>query len=321
MKEILVGIDLGGTYVRVGVFNSDGELLQVYQQPIEAHFGGEAGVHRIVDLVDRAVNESGGRLIGIGMGATGPVDSENGLIQNPYTLPGWANVPILKPLKDRFGVPAILENDADVAALGEYWAGAGRGVKRLYAVTVGTGIGTAFILNGHIYRGQGGIHPEGGHHIVNPSGPLCYCGAHGCWEAEAAGPAIAGRARNFIMNGAPSSLLEMAAGEPDRITAFMVAEAAQAGDELAVRVMDMTAFYLGVGIVNCISMFFPETIVLSGGVMKSSGLLLPGIREVVQKHNIMHPVERVSIVTAKLGYHAGLYGAAYAILQLLEESK
>lgn len=321
MSDILVGIDLGGTYVRVGIFDPGGELLQVYQQPIEAHLGGEAGVRRISALVDRAVRESGSRLIGIGMGATGPVDSQGGLIQNPYTLPGWANVPILKPLKEQFGVPAILENDADVAALGEYWAGAGRGVKRLYAVTVGTGIGTAFILNGHIYRGQDGIHPEGGHHIVNPSGPLCYCGAHGCWEAEAAGPAIARRAAGIIKNGASSSLLELAGGDPDRITAYMVAEAAQAGDELAAGVMDTTAFYLGVGIVNCISMFFPETIVLSGGVMKSSGLLLPGIHEVVRKHNVMHPVERVSIVTAKLGYHAGLYGAAYAILQFLEESK
>jgi glucokinase len=321
MKEVIVGIDLGGTYVRVGVFELDGRLSLVLQQPIEAHLGGEVGVQRILSLVEQSLKKSGGRLTGIGMGATGPVDSKLGLIQNPYTLPGWVNVPILPPLKQHFNVPAVLENDADVAALGEYWAGAGQGVKRLYAVTVGTGIGTAFILDGHVYRGLGGIHPEGGHHIVNVSGPACYCGANGCWESEAAGPAIARRAKDEIQKDPSSMLLNLAGGDPARIDAYMVVEAAQAGDELAGRVIEKTAFYLGVGIVNCICMFLPETIVLGGGVMKSADLLLPKIQAVVQKHHVMQPVERIKIVTAKLGNHAGLYGAAYSILQFLEESK
>jgi glucokinase len=320
-KEIVVGIDLGGTYLRVGVFQSDGSLLSVVQQPIEAHKGGDAGIQRIITMIDRALKECGGSLIGIGMGSTGPLDSALGIIQNPYTLPGWENVPILPPLIHHFQVPAVLENDADVAALGEYWAGAGKGIKRLYAVTVGTGIGTALILDGHIYRGADGIHPEGGHHIVDPSGPLCYCGANGCWEAMAAGPAIARRAQQDISNYPTSQLLKLSGNNPDNIDAHMVAEAAKTGDACALSIMEKTAFYLSVGLVNCIALIMPEMIVLSGGVMKSADLLMPQILASIQNHNKMQPVNKVKIVTAKLGYHAGLYGAAYAILQLLEESK
>ncbi len=320
-KQVVVGIDLGGTYVRVGVFQPDGNMLTVVQQPIEAHKGGEAGIMLISTLIEQALEESGGLLLGIGMGSTGPVDSARGLIQNPYTLPGWENVSILQPLIDHFQVPAVLENDADAAALGEYWAGAGKGVTRLYAVTVGTGIGTAFILNGHVYHGVDGYHPEGGHHIVDPSGPLCYCGAHGCWEAVAAGPAIARRAQQEIHNFPDSQLLELAGNDPARIDAMLVAKAAEDRDPYALSVMEKTAFYLGVGLVNCIAFFAPETIVLSGGVMKSADLLLPNILGFIHKHHVMQPVDKVKIVTAELGYHAGMYGAAYAILQFLEDSK
>ena len=125
-------------------------------------------------------------------------NSLRGLILNPGTLPGWVDVPIADYLAERFQAPACLENDADAAALGEYWMGAGRGVSRLYAVTVGTGIGTACILDGGVYRGQNGFHPEGGHQIVDPTGPECYCGGKGCWESWASGTAIADAARRAL---------------------------------------------------------------------------------------------------------------------------
>lgn len=320
-NEVVVGIDIGGTFVRIGVFQPNGKLISVVQQPIEAHKGEEAGIQRIISMTEQALKKSGGSLIGLGLGSTGPVDSDRGLIQNPYTLPGWENVPILQPLTEYFRVPAVLENDADVAALGEYWAGAGRGINRLYAVTVGTGIGTALIIDGYIYRGVDGSHPEGGHHIVDPAGPLCYCGAHGCWEAMAAGPAIARRAQAGIKDHPNSQLIKLSGNDPQKIDANMIAEAAKAGDAYALEIMDKTAYYLGLGLVNCIALFAPQMIVLSGGVMKSAELLLPQINVMIQKINVMHPVDRIKIVTAELGYYAGIYGAAYAILQNLEESK
>ncbi|MEN6394433.1 MAG: ROK family protein, partial [Anaerolineaceae bacterium] len=113
-SEVVVGIDIGGTFVRIGVFQPNGKLISVVQQPIEAHKGEEAGIQRIISMTEQALKKSGGSLIGLGLGSTGPVDSARGLIQNPYTLPGWENVPILQPLTEYFRVPAVLENDADV---------------------------------------------------------------------------------------------------------------------------------------------------------------------------------------------------------------
>lgn len=318
MSKVVVGIDLGGTYVRAGLFHTHGELIHTLQLPIEAQLGGTAGVQRIIYLVDQVLQRSAGELAGIGVGSTGPLDPIRGLIQNPYTLPGWENVPVLQPLQDHFAVPAVLENDADVAALGEYWAGAGQGAQRLFAVTVGTGVGTAYIYQGQIFRGLGGNHPEGGHHIIDPSGPLCYCGARGCWESLAAAPAIAQRARKAAQNQVDSLLWQLAEGDPDRIDAKLVSTATRQGDPTASRVLDETARYIGLGILNIIALFLPEMIVLSGGVMKSADLFLPRIRSLVDAHTAMHPVQHVKIVTASLGYHAGLYGAAYAILQFLE---
>ena len=317
----VIGIDLGGTFVRVGVVvAAQARFLAYNHAPIEASRGPEAGVETISNLIEKTIAESDREHIdGIGMGATGPVDRLRGLIQNPYTLPGWENVNILAPLSDRFGVPVVLENDADVAALGEYWIGAGRDVSRLYAITVGTGIGTAFILNGEVYRGLNSAHPDGGHHIVDPAGPQCYCGARGCWESLASGSAIARFAQEQIVANPSSLLCSLAGGDANRIDAKMVAEAAQQGDSLAVSVIEKTAHYFSLGLVNVVTLFVPEVVVLSGGVMKSSHLFMPAIGKALADHNVMVPAEQVRILPAQLGYLAGCVGAAYASLQKLKE--
>src|SRR5215212_6266468 len=144
MEKVIVGIDLGGTIVRAGAFDSQGKLRVVRETPIEAARGPEFGLSKIQGLVEQVLAESGtASLVGIGIGSTGPLDPVRGLINNPFTLPTWENVPILEWMQESFDVPVTLENDADTAALGEYWQGAGQTAKRLYAVTVGTGIGTA----------------------------------------------------------------------------------------------------------------------------------------------------------------------------------
>lgn len=313
MKEsIVIGIDLGGTHVRAGAFDSDGNLLAMRETPIEARRGADAGLQRIAQLIEQVWQESGARkLNGIGIGCTGPVDVVLGVINNPYTLPGWENVPIVARLQERFGVPVTLENDADVAALGEYWRGAGQSIRRLYAVTVGTGVGTALILDGQIYRGLNNAHPDGGHMVIDPSGPPCYCGANGCWESLCAGPAIARMAQQADLSG--SALLMMANGEREKIDARMVAEAARAGDPLAGRLIEKAAYYFSLGIVNVITLFVPEMIVLSGGVMRSADLFLPVLRKVIARHSVMVPAMDVRIEPAQLGAYAGLYGAAYTI--------
>lgn len=318
MDKVVIGIDLGGTIVRAGLFESNGNMLCVREIPIEAARGPELGLRKIQQLTEQVwVECEAESLVGIGIGATGPVDPIHGVIHNPFTLPTWDNVPILDWMQKAFSVPVTLENDADVAALGEYWQGAGQTVKKLFAVTARTGIGTALIEEGHIYRGMGGLHPEAGHMLLDPTGPLCYCGAHGCWESFCAGPSIV---RDVLsMDLSQSSLLQMVGGEREKIDARLIATASRQGDPIARQAIEKAARYFGLGIVNIIINFVPERIVLSGGLMKSSDLFLPAMQEAIEAHSIMIPAKQVRIQPAQLGYHAGLFSAAYTIWSMENE--
>jgi len=336
--DILIGIDLGATCVRVGAFHPAGQLLAVRQTDILALEGPQAGLERITTQVEALLAEvrpalPSSRLIGIGVGSTGPTDPFRGFLLNPLTMPGWVNVPIVDHLQDNFSVPACLENDADAAALGEYWQGAAlvddpmqSRVSRLYAVTAGTGIGTAFIVDGQIYRGADGFHPEGGHMIIDPSGPHCYCGANGCWESLSSGTAIARSAQLAISQSIDSpphssaTLVNLADGNIQRIDARMVAAASRLGDPLALKVIQRAAEAFAMGIFNILMLFYPEMIVLSGGVMRSIDLFMPDIQRVLKSADAYIPSGRVQILPARLGYYAGIYGAAYAILNRTKQS-
>jgi glucokinase len=314
MDRVIVGVDLGGTIVRAGIFDMEGRLHVVRETSIEAARGPEPGLRTIQGLVEQVLAEAQAKhLIGIGIGATGPVDPLHGTINNPFTLPGWDNVPVIDWIQNAFQVPVMLENDADAAALGEYWQGAGQKAKRLYAVTVGTGIGTALILDGEIYRGLDGSHPEGGHMVLDPSGPLCYCKARGCWESLCAGPALERQAREADLTG--SRLLELANGDCERITGRLIFDAAREKDPVAVEIVDRASRYFAQAIFNITILFVPDVIVLSGGVMRSSKFFLPRLQEVLQTHTNMVPADRVQVVPARLGYYAGLYGGAYTIFR------
>jgi len=312
MDRVVIGIDLGGTIVRAGAFDAQGNMLAARETPIEAARGPEFGLRKMQGLVEQVRAESGAdSLAGIGIGSTGPVDPIRGIINNPFTLPTWENVQVIAWMENAFSVPVTLENDADVAALGEYWQGAGQGIQRLYAVTIGTGVGTALILDGKIYRGLDGAHPEGGHMVLDPRGPLCYCKMRGCWESLCAGPAIERRALEADLTG--SRMLEMVDGKREHLKAHMVFDAARLGDFPALSIVDTFTKYLIQGILNVCILFVPHLIVLSGGVMRSADLFLPRLESNLQAYTEMVPAHRVRILPAKIGYYAGLYGAAYTI--------
>jgi len=326
MPDIVVGIDLGGTYVRAGTLDTQGNLISFAEAPIEASRGPREGVQRIQNLIEMVLRQVGlFDLKGIGVGSTGPVDRERGAIQNPYTLPTWEDVDILTPLKEHFGVPAALENDADAAALGEYWSGAGQGIERLAVVTIGTGIGTAFVYRGELYRGMAGVHPEIGHQVLDPSGPLCYCGARGCWESLASGTAIgqmgrmaAARIRLSSVEAFPGGLLELCGGDLERIEGRQVAQAAEAGDPAAIEVIQKAAYYLALGLVNLVIFLVPDLVLLGGGVMKSYDQFQAVIRDTMVQHSLMVPASSVAVRKVALGHQAGVIGAGFAILKQLE---
>jgi len=192
----VVGIDIGGTKIAVATVDGTGELVREAAIPTEPERGFASAISRITDAVTRVVEESGWsprEIQGIGIGCAGPVDPARGTIHNPYTLPGWQDGDIVTPLREAFGCPVLLENDADMALLGECGAGVGRGFDPVVMLTFGTGIGGAALMGGAILRGVAGEHPELGHVPVDPRGPACYCGTNGCFESLASGSALAAR--------------------------------------------------------------------------------------------------------------------------------
>jgi glucokinase len=316
---ILIGIDLGGTNVRAGVFAPDGELILFKDTPIEAARGPQAGLETIYNLVESVLVTQTQPLLAIGIGSTGPLDRERGCIQNPFTLPGWEDVDIVSPLMEKYGVPVALENDADAAALGEAWVGAGIGAERLVMVTIGTGVGFAFVINGKLYRGMGGEHPEGGHVLVDPNGPACYCGARGCLESLVSGPAIAASAQ-LVAQTQAGYLSEQAAGDVSQIDAALVFAGARQGDKQCQEIIDQIAEYIGLGLVSIIMLTLPDRIVLTGGVIRSYDLLEPGVKSVLQQHSLMIPAEKVDLQLAALGQTAGMVGAARAAQMKFQET-
>jgi glucokinase len=292
-------VDIGGTKIAVGVVDQQGRVLAKNEFSTDVPRGFDYAMQQVKALLCECAGRAGVKLRGIGIGCAGPVDAVTGALGNVNNLAGWAGNPV-ESLSQEFGVPVALENDADAAALGELRWGVGKTTTRFLYVTVGTGIGVSVILDGKVYRGVNGCHPEIGHHIMDPSGPPCSCGVRGCWESLAAGPAM----RAWLSENAPATYGNR------NLTAREICTRAQDSDEWAQRAVEREAYYLGLGLANLITLFAPEAIVLGGSVMKSAHLFLDRMHEVIAQSCRLVPVSRVEITLASLGADAGLIGAA-----------
>jgi glucokinase len=316
----VIGVDIGATNTRAAVIDStDGRLVARQKMLTEAARGPDDGLRRIGELIHQVLSEAGighESLRGIGIGSTAPIDVARGRIQNPYTLPTWDDVPVVDFLTERFRLPAILLTDTHVAALGEYHAGAGQGSQHMLYVTISTGIGGGIVANGRLYRGVGQLSGEVGHQVLDLDGEPCYCGARGCWEMLASGPAMARFAAQRSEDG--SLLMRLAGGDRQNITGKLVVEAARQGDSMAQAIVAQTGRYIGIGLANLMNILAPEVIVLGGGVMQSWEMLEKPILEGINERKGLVPFEQVKIVPAALGDDAGVVGAAYALLKHLQ---
>ncbi len=311
----IVGVDLGGTQVRAGLATPDGHLLRRESLPTRAEEGLDAVISRIERLV-RAVSSDGPReqVRGVGVVAPGPLDPWQGVVRFAPNLAGWHDVPLRDLLQERLGLPVFTGNDANLAALAEYRFGAGQGVDHLIYITVSTGIGGGIIVNGQMLLGHGGYAAEIGHHTVNEDGPVCKCGNVGCLEALASGTAIAREARVAVAAGEETRLREMCEGDIWRLDARMVAEAAQAGDEVARDILETAGHYLGVGILNLMHIFNPRRVILGGSVMKAGELITAPMWEVIRARVGRIYLEEFEIVPAALGDDVGILGAVALVL-------
>lgn len=298
---MIAAVDVGGTKIAVGMVDYDGRVQSRVESPTAPSKGYANALDRIADMLREASARAGVKITGIGIGSTGPVYPFTGEFGEVNFFPNWRGESPVKDLAQIFRVSVAMENDADAAALGEAGWGAGRNRSRLIYVTVGTGIGVGIILDGHVYRGVDQAHPEIGHHLIDPSGPLCGCGFHGCWESLAAGPAMVA----WIESNAPLDY-------PHRsgLTAKKICELAEAGETWALQATAREGYYLGLGLANLVTMFVPEAIVLGGSVMKSSALFLEKARQVIASSCSLVPFARTELALASLGEDTNLIGAA-----------
>lgn len=322
-KKWVVGVDIGGTNLAVGVLPLSGGALRGHVQgPTRGEEGGEAVIGRVVQLVEESIEqllaEEGGErsdIAGVGIGSPGPLNRETGRVVETPNL-GWRDFPVRDLVSERVGLPASLDNDANCAAFGEWWMGAGRDARSLVAVTLGTGIGGGIVLDGRLVHGASDAAGEIGHTTIDFTGRRCSCGNYGCLEAYASGPNIAARAREGLEPNGPSLLLEIAGGEPDRITSATVYEAAVRGDAHAGEIIVETAKILGVGIANLVNLLNPDMVVITGGVTLAGERLFDPLRREVRRRAFKVAEEACRIVPAGLPETAGVVGAAGVFLDV-----
>jgi glucokinase len=321
----VVGVDIGGTNVVVGLVSTRGGRPLGLRTRATASLGPpQEVVGHIVRMVEEAMEEGlseiGGsrdEVIGVGIGCPGPLDLERGIVLDAFNL-GWRDLALRDGVADALGLPANLENDANCATWGEFWMGAAREAQSLVGVTLGTGIGGGVVLGGQLVRGTSATAGELGHMTIDFTGRRCACGNYGCLEAYASGPNIAARAREGLEAGAESQLLEMVEGDLDRITAVTVYEALVQQDAYALEVMLETAKILGAGIANVVNVLNPEVIVIVGGVTRAGEHLFGPVRSEVRRR-AFRTAERVCrIVPGDLPETAGVIGAAGLFLEVAQ---
>ncbi|MHB1005937.1 MAG: ROK family protein [Chloroflexota bacterium] len=314
-KDLIVGVDLGGTRFRVCLANREGVILERTSHLTLADGGLDAVIHRLVDGVRHILDgQDLARVLGMGLGAPGPLDPWAGIVLYAPNMPGWRDVPLRDRLRAALGIPVYINNDANLGGLGELFFGAGRGLTDLVYITVSTGIGGGVIAGGRLLLGGNGLAGEIGHMVVQVGGPLCGCGNSGCLEAMASGTAIARAARAGLEAGARGTMLTLAQGALDRVDAAIVERAAREGDELAGEIMREAGTYLGIGIVNVIHLLDPQMVIVGGGVSRAGDLILGPAREVLATRLMPGFRGKSRLVASALGDDAGLMGAVALVL-------
>jgi glucokinase len=300
---IVGAVDIGGTKIAVGLVNESGELIAKKVMQTAAAQGVLYSIERISQSFRSMTQQQNVVIDGIGIACTGPVDSLTGELSPNSFLPGWEGRGLIQGLAGEFHLPLAMENDADAAALAESRWGAGKGCQNFLYLTVSTGIGSGLILNGHLYRGVDGAHPEMGHQTIDPSGPKCFCGSHGCWEILASGPA---------MQKWYGSQISVSSSFNEPLDTRQICELARKGDPTAILAVEHEAYYLGLGLANLITLFTPNRIALGGGVMKSWDLFESRVRQIIQSNCGLVPFEKTKIAFASLGPDVNLLGAGQA---------
>lgn len=313
----LVGIDLGGTFIKTALISREGEIVHKVEIPSEGERGPDGVIINIIRSVKMAVKEKGVELKSvkaIGIGSPGPMDTKNGIVCKAINLPGWVNIPLRDRIQSAFGIPANLENDANAAAYAEYWKGAGQNARLMIAYTLGTGVGGGIVIEGKLIRGANDCAGELGHMTIVPDGDPCPCGNRGCLESYASANSLVRRTLDKINHGA-ETILRQWVSEGKSLTSKLIDEARLAGDAFAREAMLEAGTYLGLGMSQTVSALNPDIIVVGGGMMKAGEILLEPARAEVKRRVFAEHFEKLKILPARLGNDAGVIGAAGLLIE------
>jgi glucokinase len=319
---LYVGLDVGGTSMKAAVVDDNGKAFRSVSMATEASKGQEHGLNQMCATIRRAIAAAGKtekEIAAIGVATPGTMDIPAGIVLDPPNLRPWQNVPVRDYISTTFGLPTAFQNDANAAAFGEYWVGAGRDVKSMVMFTLGTGIGGGVILHDKILEGQHSHGAEVGHMKIDLGKTRqCGCGRWGCLEAFASATAIVKRAQEAVADVTGKSILkEMLATADQNLPAKEVFQAADKGDEIARKVIDDTAYYLAVGAMNMMHLFDPDMVVFAGGMTLAGEPFLNRIKHYIREMAFPVPAARTIVRYAALGSDAGFIGAAACARQLV----
>ncbi len=314
---VILGVDIGGTKVAVGVVDREGKILAQGRKPMVANSTAEAAFQAVTGAIDSMAESGGAASIGsgggfqsIGICAPGPLDPKTGVVLNPPNLPCWRDFPLAERIRALYGVPVKVDNDANAAALAETRWGAARGFRYVFYATIGTGIGTGIVFDGRIYHGNTGSAGEGGHMSIDYRGPVCGCGKRGCIEILAAGPAIGQRSRTKLAAGSRSAILELAKGNVAAVTSEMVGQAYAAGDPLAREILQETVELLAPWLGNIVDLLDPDVLVMGGGVAAMLKPFFEDIKNRLPAWCVNPRVSEIPLLMAHYGADAGVAGGA-----------
>ncbi len=316
-RGYVIGIDFGATHLNLLVADISARILEEIEVEIDIQDGPKACLAEADSRVQELLAKTHLDLkdvLTIGVGVPGPIVAAAGMVVAPPIMPGWDGYPIRDTLQKLWGCPVSVNNDAELGALGEWAAGAGRGERNLAYIKVGTGIGAGLLLDGQIYRGVTGSAGEIGHLTIDENGPVCACGNQGCLEAIAGGRAIAQQARQSVQHGQRTQLASIQPVES--ITARDVAAAARRGDLLAQQILARAGMHIGIAIAGLVNMFNPGMVIIGGGVAQTGDILLEPMRQTVQRRSLPAATRVVRITTAMLGRRSSSMGAVIQALTI-----
>ncbi len=315
-EKYRVGVDIGGTNVKIALVDKKGEISYPKTVPTRAEMGYEYTIGNITQCIKDLMTEANittNDIEGIGFGFPGQIDCDSGIVRILPNIPGWIDVPIAEIMQKEFNVPVKVDNDVRCAALAELNYGAGKGCHNLICITVGTGIGSGIIINNKLVRGASNAAGEIGHiKMEMHNGLMCGCGDTGCFEAYASGPAIVAMAKDYVRGGKSAKFREIA-GSTAAITPAIVCQAAKEGDVVAQRIFTRMGEYLGIGLASVVNLLNPEKIVVGGGVADAGDLLLEPLRKTLKDRAMPIQGAAVEVVPAQLGNTAGIIGSSLLI--------